>query len=65
MKFKKVIESKVRCNKKLQPGRQSFVALNKGVKGFRAMVISIASDTRIDRLSEGGSGFSYEAKCDN
>ena len=26
LKFKKVIESKVRCNKELQPGRQSFVA---------------------------------------
>ena len=31
-------------------------------RGFRAMGISIASDTRIDHLSEGGSGFSYEAK---
>ena len=55
MKFKKVIESKVRMGyKKLQAGRQPSVAYIRGRKGFGEMGISIVPDTRTDH-NEGGS----------
>ena len=63
LKFKKVIESKVRRgNKKLQAVRQPPVAWKRGWKGFRAMGISVLSDTKIDDLTKGGTWITYEAK---
>ena len=59
----KYVESKVRrYNKRVQADRWLLEVRTRVRKGFKVAIVSIASDTIIDRLSKGGSGFSYEAK---